>query len=68
MTHSEILKAAHRQAKRLAVGISYRQALSIAMADMYAAAKSAQVACVGRGYSASLCHTLSRSQRDQIAA
>lgn len=39
-TKSEILKAAHRQAKRLVCpGFTYRQALARAMSEMYAFAR-----------------------------
>lgn len=40
MTHSEFMKAAHRQAKRFHVGCTYAQALSEAMKMLYKHHKS----------------------------
>jgi len=47
MTHSEFMKAAHRQAKRFHVGCTYAQSLSQAMVMLYAAARKSSLVAPG---------------------
>lgn len=67
MTNSEIMKAAHRQAKRFVCPgmVSYRQALAMAIPMMYAAVRNNVLAQSG-GYAATSYSTLTWRQRDAM--